>query len=178
MLYYLLKWHNKQNMWKKGETLMGIQPLVCVLTSVFITARSSACFYILACCFSASVKLDGDFRSKLSLNPPQWHSYGHDPLTLMFLGEKQTFNHDEKSCKTSQCLAQEHLFMQPCSGLHHSVSSQGDWGDLRNLAIRSHSLLTTRNNTGQVARCNIRPIIPSAASVSSCNSKCGATIDI
>lgn len=135
-----------------------------------------ACSY-LACCFCASVKLDGDFRAKLSLNPPQWHGYGHDLLMLMFLGGKQTFSHDEKSCKTSQHLAREHLFIQPCSCLHHAGSSQGDRGDLRNSAIRSHSLLTTRNNTGQVARCNIRLIIPSAASVSSCNSKCGATID-
>lgn len=139
VIYYLLKWSMK-NMWEKSRTLAGTHSLVHALTSVFITARcSSACFYTLACCFIASVKLDGDFRAKSSLNPPQWHGYGHDPLTLMFLGGKQTFDYDEKSCKKSHSLAQAHLFMQPCSGLHHAVSSKEDRGYLIQ-TMRSHRL--------------------------------------
>lgn len=39
-------------------------------------------------------------------------------------GEKQTFSHDEKSCKKSHCLAKVHLcvFTQPCSALYPVAS--------------------------------------------------------
>lgn len=40
------------------------------------------------------------------------------------LGGKQTFSHDEKSCKKSPCLAKVHLqlFTQPCSALYPVAS--------------------------------------------------------
>lgn len=95
----------------------------------------------------------------LGLSHPQIHlsdGYGHDPLTLMFLGGKQTFGYDEKSCKKSHSLAQEHLFMQPCSGLHHAVSSKEDRGYLSNSDHAVTSSLTIKINIGQVPRCNAR----------------------